>query len=100
MEYEVHAYLGTVYIGEGLSEKYTTGEKRAILFYLRADKDSEYDESKAENMIIDLGFVNIEFSKVGKVSPEKVALGSNKEYYYRAIESGSALVLYSDPIRQ
>jgi hypothetical protein len=98
MEYEVHAFLGTVYIGERLSENYPMGEKRGILFYLRADKDSEYDENKAENKIIDLGFVNIQFSKVAKVSPEKVALSSNKEYYYEALESGAALVLYSDPL--
>jgi hypothetical protein len=98
MEYEVHAYLGTVYIGEELSEKYPVGEKRAIMFYLRSDKNSEYDENKAENMVFDLGFVNIEFSKVAKISPEKVILGSNKEYYYKALESGAALVLYSDPL--
>ncbi|GAA3974497.1 hypothetical protein [Mucilaginibacter dorajii] len=98
MEYEVHAYLGTVCIGNDLSDKYTVGEKRAILFYLKADEGSSYDEIKAEDMIINLGFVNVEFSKIGKISHEKASVGSNKEYYYDAIEFGSALVLYTDPI--
>lgn len=98
MEYEVHAFLGTVCIGDALSHKYNVGEKRAILFYLKTDEGSDYNEVKATAMITELGFDNVEFSKIGKINHEIASTGSNKECYYDALNSGSALVLYSDPL--
>ncbi|WPU94150.1 hypothetical protein SNE25_01255 [Mucilaginibacter sabulilitoris] len=98
MEYEIHLFSGTACITEAATYKYPVGEKHAFLFFLRENKNSEYDSLKAEGLIISCGLNKIEFSREGKVSQEKAENSDKKKYYDAAIESGSALILYSDPI--
>ena len=54
---------------------------------------------EAEDIFAERGFSNIEFSKVGKVSPDRVRQGDKKEYYDNAVKSGYTLsyirMLYS-----
>ena len=99
MVYEVHIYLGAGCITEKSSYKYPIGEKHAILFYLREGKDSEYNPINAEEIISNHGLDNIEFSKMGKATHDKAINGNNREYYLNALENGSSLVLYRDPIK-
>jgi len=98
MNFEIHIYLGSACIAEESNHNYPTGEKHAFLFYLKEDENSEYKPSKAEDIIVDLGFNKIEFSRIGKLSPDKIGNGDKKEYYDNAIESGSTFILYKDPM--
>nr|WP_294945646.1 hypothetical protein [uncultured Mucilaginibacter sp.] len=98
MAYEVHLYLGTALIGEKSNYDYAVGEKHAFLFYLRADVDADYDELEAESIIENAGLDNVEFSRVGKVSPEKAASSEKKQFIDSAIKTGSCIVLYGEPI--
>ncbi|NHA07180.1 hypothetical protein G7092_25505 [Mucilaginibacter sp. HC2] len=98
MFFEVHLYSGTVLITEKSKTKYLIGDKHAFLLYLRADPNAEYNQGDAEKIIFELGYDKIEFSRVGKVSPEKAAVSNNKIYYDNAIEAGASFVLYSAPI--
>jgi hypothetical protein len=98
MTFEIHIYLGTACITEKSSYKYPVGEKHAFLFYLKEDENSEYNQFKAEEIITNLGFNEIEFSKVGRLSPDKVGVGDKKKHFNNAVKSGSTLVLYRDPI--
>ncbi|WP_316838326.1 hypothetical protein [Pedobacter nutrimenti] len=98
MSFEIHIYLGSACITEKSKHKYPVGEKHAFLFYLKQDKNSEYAPLQAEDIIAELGFSNIEFSRVGKVSPDRIEHGDKKDYYDNAIEQGSTFVLYEDPM--
>ncbi len=98
MIYEVHIYMGTACITKRSQYKYPVGERHAFLFYLKEGENSEFNQIKAEKIIANLGLDEIEFSKAGKVSSDKIKTSQNKEYYDQAIESGSTLVLYTDPI--
>ncbi|SDP29986.1 hypothetical protein SAMN05428975_1054 [Mucilaginibacter sp. OK268] len=98
MLFDVHLYSGTVLISEKSNTKYQIGDKHAFLLYVRADLNAEYNQGNAEEIIFDLGFEEIEFSRAGKVSPEKAAVSHNKIYYDNAVKSGASFVLYSDPI--
>ena len=95
---EVHIYLGSGCVWEKASLQYPIGERHPFLFYLKADKNSEYSLTDAEDVITSLGLNEIEFTKVGKLSPEKVNNDEKKEYYKNAMETGSTLIVYSDPI--
>ncbi|SDF50353.1 hypothetical protein SAMN05216464_11931 [Mucilaginibacter pineti] len=98
MPYEIHIYVGAADITEKYGPKYPMGERHAFLLYLRADNNSEYNLTEAEEMIIGLGLGKIEFSKVGKLSLEKVNNDEKREYYNNAMKNGSTLIVYSDPI--
>lgn len=98
MNFEVHLYLGSAIITEKSKHTYPIGEKHAFLFYLKQEEKSEYNPLEAEDIITELGFSNIEFSKVGKVSPDKIGDGDKNEYYDNAVESGSTFILYEDPM--
>jgi hypothetical protein len=98
MLYEIHIYLGAGCITEKYSHKYPVGERHAFLLYLKADSNSEYNLIAAEDIVISLGLNEIEFSKVGKLSPEKVNDDEKREYYHNAMKTGSTLIVYSDPI--
>lgn len=98
MESEIHLYLGSGCIEKVSNYKYPLGERHAFLLYLKADVGSEYDQANAEKAVFDLGINEIEFTKVGKLSLEKLGDSEKTEYYNNALETGSTLVLYSDPI--
>jgi len=98
MSHEIHIFLGTVCIAEESTQKYPAGEKHAILFYLKEAKDSEYNHYKAKEIITKQGFDNVEFTKAGKLHPDKMATDEQKRNYENAIESGSTLILYTEPI--
>jgi hypothetical protein len=98
MDYEIHIYLGTACIAERSTYNYPVGEKHPILFYLREDKDSEYNDLKAKQIVTNLAFDKVEFTKVGKLSLYKLKTDEQKRNYESAIKSGSALVLYSEPV--
>jgi hypothetical protein len=99
MDYEIHLFSGTACITEAANYKYPVGEKHAFLLFLRQFKNTEYNQFEAEQVVTSCGLNKIEFSRAGKVSQERVENSDKKEYYDSAIESGSALVLYSDPIQ-
>lgn len=98
MLFEIHQYVGSACIAEESDSEYPVGEKHAFLFYLKESKDSEYNLVKAEEIIADFGFDQIEFSRMGKLNPARAVVGEMKEYYDNAIESGSTFILYEDPI--
>lgn len=98
MNFEIHIYLGSACVTEKSKHKYPIGEKHAFLLYLKQEEKSGYNPIEAEEIIAELGFNNIEFSKVGKVSPDKIGHGDKKEYYDNAIESGFTFILYKDPM--
>jgi len=98
MENEIHIYIGSACVGEKSNLQYPIGERHPFLLYLRADKNSEYNAIEAETVIADIGLDEIEFTKVGKLSPEKVNNDEKREYYKNAIERGATLIVYSDPI--
>ncbi len=98
MDYEIHIYLGTACIAEESAHKYPVGEKHAILFYLKEAKDSEYNHSKAKEIVTNLGFDKVEFTKAGKLHPDKMVTDEQKRNYENAMESGSTLILYTEPI--
>lgn len=98
MPYEIHLYLGSACITEKSYHKYPVGEKHAFLLYFRAKRDSEYNLTEAEENIINHGLSEIEFSKVGKLSPEKVNNDEKREYYNNAMKTGSTLIVYADPV--
>jgi len=54
MDYEIHIYLGTACIAQGSQHNNPVGEKHPILFYLRENKDSEYNDSKAKQIVTNL----------------------------------------------
>jgi hypothetical protein len=99
MDHEIHIYVGTACISKKSSYKYPIGEKHAFLFYLKEKDNSEYNPAKAKKLISNRGFDEIEFSRAGKVSLEKIGTGDNKEYYDNAVTTGSTFILYTDPIQ-
>jgi NADH dehydrogenase FAD-containing subunit len=98
VEYEVHLYSGTACITQKSTHNYPVGEKHAILLYLRAERGSEYDERKAEKLVTGAGLTGVEFSRVGKISLERVALSENKKYFDTALKNEFSLIVYSEPI--
>jgi len=98
MTYEIHLYVGSVHITEKLIHRYPVGEKHAFLFYLKELENSEYEPDKAADMIAKFGYDNIEFSRAGKLDPEKLRSEEKEEYYQNALKTGSTFILYKDPI--
>lgn len=98
MIFEVHMYLGVACVTDKASYDYPIGEKHAFLFYLKEDKNAEYNPDRAEELISKLGFDKIEFSKAGKLDPDRVVGSDKEEYYDHAMKSGSSFVLYEDPM--
>lgn len=98
MAFEMHIYKGTGCITEKSKSGYPIGEKHAILLFLKEDENSDYNLIKAEETAFKTGLDQVEFSKSGKVSPDKIAGNTNEDAYNSAVELGSALILYSDPI--
>lgn len=98
MPHEIHIYLGAASITSKSNYEYPEGEKHAFLLYLKARKDSEFDYNLAEDVVINEGLTDIEFSKAGKLDKNKVNNQEKLEYYNNAIKTGSTLILYSEPI--
>jgi len=98
MDYEMHIYLGTACIAKGSPHNYPVGEKHPILFYLREYKDSEYNESKAKQIVTNLALDKVEFTRVGKLSLDRLKTDEQKRNYESAMELGSALVLYTEAV--
>ncbi|WP_316743849.1 hypothetical protein [Pedobacter antarcticus] len=99
MNFEIHIYLGSACISENSTRKYPLGERHAFLFYLREEEYSEYNVDKAEDRVAELGFDQIEFSRVGKLDSNRIYTEEKKEYYDNAIESGSTFIFYTDAVR-
>ena len=97
MNHEIHIFLGSACITKESIQNYPVGERHAFLFFMRVDADSEYNVAKAKKIVRDLGLNKIEFTKVGRLDPDRVT-DRNQELYSSAMDSGSAIVLYSDPI--
>ncbi len=98
MAFVVHLFLGTVTAGPKKADKFTLGNRHAFLLYLRADKNSDYDEGKAKEIIEDHGWLNVTFSKAGTADPNSVKKPDQKFYCADALEKGSALVIYDEPV--
>jgi hypothetical protein len=98
MNFEIHIYIGTAEIEGNSSYNYPAGEKHAILLYLMENVNSNYNQTKAEETVAKKGFRNIEFTRVGKLTPEKVLNSEQKKYYENAIRNGSTLIVYADSI--
>lgn len=98
MAFEMHLYIGTARATDKSNSVYPIGEKHAILLFIKEDVNSEYDSIKAEEIVVSTGWDNIEFTRCGKVSEDKIAGNSNEDSYYDAVESGSSLIIYGDPI--
>jgi hypothetical protein len=98
MEQEVHIYSGSGCITEKSISSYPVGQRHAFLFYLKENKNSELNWEKAEDKIMDAGINDIEFSRAGKVAPEKITTDEKREIYNNTLKSGSSLILYCDPV--
>jgi hypothetical protein len=94
-EYEVHMFLGKGRISGNLN--YPVGEVHAFIFYLLQYKDTDYDLDNAEETINEIGMDQIEFSKMGKLDASRVN-DNNRVPYEKALEKGSSIVVYTDPI--
>jgi len=100
MSYEIHIYLGTACTTSKSNYNYPEGERHAFLLYLKAEESSEIDYNAAEDTAIDNGLINIEFSKAGKLDKNKLNNQEKLEYYNDAMEVGSTLIVYSEPIEK
>jgi len=72
MNNEIHIYIGSGRIEEKSNYNYPAGERHPFLLYLKSHNDLEYNPLEAENTIVKLGLTEIEFTKVGKLSTEKI----------------------------
>lgn len=97
MQNEVHIFLGTAIIAEDHTSNYPIGEKHAILLFLREDIGSEYNLTRAKEIIRSCKLKMPEFTKIGRLDPNRIS-DKHRDCYKEALESGSALVLYADPI--
>jgi hypothetical protein len=98
MNNEIHIYIGSGCIEEKSNYNYPAGERHPFLLYLKADNDSEYNPMEAESTISKLGLNEIEFTKVGKLSTEKINDDEKREHYNNTMKTGSTLIVYSDPV--
>ena|SRR3569832_612836 len=98
MPYEIHIYLGSACITPKSNYDYPDGEKHAFLLYLRAERSSQLNHKTAEDVIINEGLSDIEFSKAGKLDENKINNQEKLGYYENAIKTGSTLILYSEPM--
>jgi hypothetical protein len=95
LKYEIHMFLGKGRVNE--KSHYPIGEIHAFILYLRQPKNSELDWITAEDLITDSGIDEVEFSKAGKLDSSRVG-EDNMDPYENALEKGSSLIVYSDPL--
>jgi hypothetical protein len=79
---------------------YPSGEKHALLILLRQRPGSEADWIAAEITATVRGWYELVFSETSTVPPENLTGLRERalEAYRRAMENGSALVAFADPI--
>jgi hypothetical protein len=95
IKYEIHLFLGKGRVNE--NSHFPAGEMHAFIFYLRQEKNSELDWITAEELITEAGIYEVEFSKAGKLDPSRVS-EKNMDPYESALNTGSSLNVYSDPL--
>ncbi|MBE9584666.1 hypothetical protein IM792_09435 [Mucilaginibacter sp. JRF] len=98
MHHEIHIYLGSGRIGKLSRYKFPVGEKHSFLLYLKAAINTDLDLTDAEKAVANYGLYEIEFSKFGKISPDRVNDDETRDNYNNAMATGSTLIVYSDPI--
>ena len=92
----VHMYLAKGMADEGNQNGYAPGERHAMLIFLATFTDN-YDLKAAEQIANENGWINLEFTKAGKITSENIAGQDQaiRESFSRAISSGSSMLVYS-----
>ena len=91
----VHMYLAKGIAANDNPDGYIPGERHEMLIFLSGYTDS-YDWKAAEEVATVRHWRDIDFGKAGKLTTEQIA-GQDRtirESYARAVERGSALVVY------
>ena len=92
----VHMYLAKGTADEGNQNGYAPGEKHSMLIILATFTDN-YDWKEAERVANENGWINLEFTKAGKITTENIAGQdqATRESFASAINDGSSMLVYS-----
>ena len=98
---EIMIFLGDGCAGENNKFRYPVGEKHPLLGFLRQHKGSAPDFETVTNEVEKLGWKNVNFNRASTLTNVEVLNSmhpSASSSYEEAVNSGFAVIVYSDPI--
>ena len=93
----VHMFLAKASAQNGNEADYPKGERHSMIVFLSQELISNHDWEKAESIIHEAYWDDIEFVKAGVIGPENVD-GKDQvfsECYEEALSNGSAMLVYT-----
>ena len=77
---------------------YPVGEKHALIVFLKQPEGSDHDWAAAEAIVAAAYWSNITLRRAGTLNGDSPR-GDLTESYQAALSSGSAIVIYTDPLQ-
>lgn len=97
---EVHIFMAVAKASAGNELGYASGQKHALLIFVRQPYGSDHDWTRAEEIATNSGWSDVDISKAGSIESENVN-GKDEiisASYEEALEAGSSIIAYSDPV--
>ncbi|MEM7294540.1 MAG: hypothetical protein AAF420_14260 [Pseudomonadota bacterium] len=96
MRKTVFMYMGTGIAEPENSSGFVPHQKHPLLVFL-ADYSNDYNWKRAEEVAMENGWRSVDFTKVGKITPDMIAQQdpTMRERYADAVASGSAFIAYA-----
>src|SRR5438067_10325160 len=98
--FEITVFLGTAKASHNNPQRYKVGEEHPILLFLRQEKGSAHDWSRASNLFEEKGWFNVSLAKASPVATEELTSVHSQAVaaYKDAVEEGFAAVVFDEPV--